>query len=72
MDNKPLAYRMSPMTLDEYAELVKDCLEILPEDIIIHRMTGDGDKKILIAPKWSEDKKNVLNTLKRVCDIKEN
>ena len=35
-------------------------------------MTGDGDKKILIAPKWSEDKKNVLNTLKRVCDIKEN
>lgn len=60
------------LSLDEYALLVKDALDVLPENIIIHRMTGDGDKKILIAPKWSEDKKNVLNTLKRVCDIKEN
>lgn len=60
------------LSLDEYALLVKDALDVLPENIIIHRMTGDGDKKNLIAPKWSEDKKNVLNTLKRVCDIKEN
>jgi len=60
------------LSLDEYALLVKDALDVLPESIIIHRMTGDGDKKILISPKWSEDKKNVLNTLKRVCDIKEN
>lgn len=60
------------LSLDEYALLVKDALDVLPENIIIHRMTGDGDKKILISPKWSEDKKNVLNTLKRVCDIKEN
>lgn len=60
------------LSLDEYALLVKDALDVLPENIVIHRMTGDGDKKILISPKWSEDKKNVLNTLKRVCDIKEN
>ena len=60
------------LSLAEYASLIKDALDVLPENIIIHRMTGDGDKKILIAPKWSEDKKNVLNTLKRVCDIKEN
>lgn len=60
------------LSLGEYASLIKDALDVLPENIIIHRMTGDGDKKILIAPKWSEDKKNVLNTLKRVCDIKEN
>ena len=59
------------LSLDEYASLVKDALDVLPENIIIHRMTGDGDKKILIAPKWSEDKKNVLNTLHRVLDIKE-
>jgi hypothetical protein len=59
------------LSLDEYALLVKDALDVLPENIIIHRMTGDGDKKILIAPKWSEDKKNVLNTLHRVLDIKE-
>lgn len=56
------------LTLDEYADLVRDCLDILPEDIIIHRMTGDGDKKILIAPEWSRDKKNVLNTLNRVLN----
>ena len=60
------------LSLGEYASLIKDALDVLPENIIIHRMTGDGDKKILIAPEWSEDKKNVLNTLKRVCDIKEN
>ena len=59
------------LSLDEYASLVKDALDVLPENIIIHRMTGDGDKKILIAPKWSEDKKNVLNTLHRVCDIRD-
>lgn len=59
------------LSLDEYALLVKDALDVLPENIIIHRMTGDGDKKILIAPGWSEDKKNVLNTLHRVLDIKE-
>ena len=59
------------LSLDEYALLVKDALDVLPENIIIHRMTGDGDKKILIAPKWSEDKKNVLNTLHRVCDIRD-
>lgn len=63
-----LAGKFQCLTLDEYAELVKDSLEILPEDIIIHRMTGDGDKKILIAPEWSVDKKNVLNTLNRVLN----
>lgn len=59
------------LTLDEYASLIKDALDILPANIVIHRMTGDGDKKILIAPKWSEDKKNVLNTLHRVLEITE-
>ena len=53
------------LTLEEYVSLIKDALELLPEDIIIHRMTGDGDKKILIAPLWSADKKKVLNTLKK-------
>ena len=59
------------LTLDEYASLIRDALDILPANIVIHRMTGDGDKKILIAPKWSEDKKNVLNTLHRVLEITE-
>ena len=59
------------LTLDEYASLIRDALDILPANIVIHRMTGDGDKKILVAPRWSEDKKNVLNTLHRVLEITE-
>ena len=51
------------LSMDEYINLVRESLDILPEDIIIHRMTGDGDKRLLIAPEWSKDKKHVLNRL---------
>ena len=50
-------------TMDEYIDTVIDCVEHLREDIVIHRITGDGPKKILIAPIWSGNKKKVLNTL---------
>lgn len=53
----------SCMTLDEYASLIRKCIEIIPTNVAIHRMTGDGDKKTLIAPLWSGDKKRVLNTI---------
>ncbi len=53
------------LTLEEYCALVKDILDILPDDITIHRLTGDGPKRLLIEPKWSADKKRVMNTLKR-------
>ena len=53
------------MTMEEYIDLISDCLDILPDDIIIHRLTGDGPKKILIAPEWSADKKRVLNELQK-------
>lgn len=48
---------------DEYVNLVVECLKIIPKNIVIHRMTGDGDKKILLAPEWSKEKKTVLNAL---------
>ena len=51
------------MTMEEYVDLVHDAIEALPDDIIIHRMTGDGAKRTLIAPMWSADKKRVLNAL---------
>lgn len=54
------------MTLPEYAALVADCIALLPRETVVHRITGDGPKKLLIAPKWSADKKKVLNTLRRV------
>lgn len=51
------------MTLEEYADLVAECVRILPEKTVLHRMTGDGPRRLLIAPLWSLDKKRVLNTL---------
>ncbi len=51
---------------DEYTDLVISCLEILPKHLTIHRITGDGPKKLLLAPDWSADKKIVLNRIHRV------
>lgn len=53
------------LELDEYIDIIKACVEIIPSDIVIHRLTGDGAKKDLIAPLWSADKKNVLNKLNK-------
>ena len=58
------------MTLEEYCALVRDCLQVLPDDIVIHRLTGDGPKSLLIAPLWSGDKKRVLNTMRKaIADL---
>ena len=50
--------------LDEYCEIVGRCLQVLPKDTVIHRLTGDGPKKLLIAPLWSGNKKLVMNTMR--------
>ncbi|MDE6620234.1 MAG: TIGR01212 family radical SAM protein [Lachnospiraceae bacterium] len=47
----------------EYIDIIISCLEILPPDMVIHRVTGDGPKALLLAPLWSLDKRHVLNTL---------
>lgn len=54
------------LTLEEYVDVLCDCIEILPPDVVIHRLTGDGDKKLLISPMWSADKKRVLNTINKI------
>jgi radical SAM protein (TIGR01212 family) len=51
------------MSLEEYGNILKKCVALLPENIVVHRITGDGAKKDLIAPLWSADKKRVLNYL---------
>lgn len=59
-------YELSPFALPgllEYADLIAECIRILPPHITIHRLTGDGPKKLLLAPLWSADKKRVLNTI---------
>jgi len=53
------------LTMEEYADLVCECLEIIPNHVVIHRITGDGSKKDLIGPLWSSDKKKVLNYLNK-------
>lgn len=53
------------MSEDEYIELLKRCISIIPENIVIHRLTGDGDKKILIAPQWSANKRHVWNRIQK-------
>lgn len=53
------------LTLEQYTEIIKECIQIIPENVVIHRLTGDGAKKDLIAPLWSADKKTVLNTINR-------
>ena len=61
-------YREKPFkifSLDEYTEILINCLRILPESVVIHRMTGDGDKRLLVEPLWSADKKRVLNTINK-------
>ena len=57
------------LSMEEYGEILKQCTAVLPEDVVVHRITGDGAKKDLIAPLWSADKKRVLNYLHRVLQM---
>lgn len=54
------------LTLEEYGKWLKACIDVLPPHIVVHRITGDGAKKDLMAPLWSGDKKKVLNYLNNV------
>ncbi|MBR3864428.1 MAG: TIGR01212 family radical SAM protein [Clostridia bacterium] len=51
------------LSLNEYIDLLAKCVELLPPDMVIHRLTGDAPKSILVAPKWSANKKMVLNSI---------
>ncbi len=55
----------SVMSLEEYVSLITKLVQTLPENIVVHRLTGDGPKKLLVAPLWSADKKRVLNALSK-------
>ena len=60
----------SCLSLEEYGDILRRCVEVLPEDTVVHRITGDGAKKDLIAPLWSADKKRVLNYLYGLLGIR--
>ncbi len=51
------------LELSQYTDIIVSIVERLPKDMVVHRITGDGPKNLLIAPLWSGDKKRVLNTI---------
>ena len=56
---------VKPMSLNEYMDILFKCIERIPKNIVIHRITGDAPKKYLVEPLWSGDKKKVLNTINK-------
>ncbi len=61
-------YRQGTITclsLPAYIDILEVCIRCLPRNMVIHRLTGDGDKRLLLAPAWSKDKRLVLNTIER-------
>lgn len=58
------AGKFQTLTLEHYISLLEQCLRVLPPEVVIHRLTGDGAKRDLIAPLWSANKKRVLNAIR--------
>ncbi len=74
LKNTPLAEeyekgRVQALSIEEYAEILANCISCLPPETVVHRITGDGAKRDLIAPLWSADKKKTLNYLHRYLKI---
>ncbi len=56
--------KVIPLSLEDYGRILKNCISVLPKEVVVHRITGDGAKNNLIAPLWSANKKKVLNYLR--------
>ena len=57
--------RVGVLTEDEYFRILKACVKVIPDEVVVHRLTGDGDKRILIAPIWSGNKREVWNRIQK-------
>lgn len=60
--------KFSVLSLEEYTDILAKCITYIPPNVVIHRITGDGPKSLLIAPEWSGNKKMVLNYINRKFD----
>ncbi len=58
------------MTEEDYVRTVADCISVLHPDIVIHRLTGDGNSRILLAPLWSRNKRHVLNSIRHELSVR--
>lgn len=61
-----LEKQFNVLSKEEYFELLKKAIKKFPENLVVHRLTGDPPKSVLVEPKWTEDKKRVLNDLKKL------
>ena len=66
LEKEYLEGKVQCLTMEQYGLILRRCLQEVPSSVTVHRITGDGAKKNLIAPTWSADKKRVLNYLKEV------
>lgn len=57
------AGKFDVLTLEQYIAALEVCVQAIPREMVIHRLTGDGAKRDLVAPLWSGDKKRVLNAI---------
>ena len=62
------AGKFEVLSLDEYISALEACIESIPPEMVVHRLTGDGAKRFLVAPVWSADKKTVLNAINRAFE----
>lgn len=60
--------KFNALTMEQYIDILCDAVSIIPKNVVVHRLTGDGDKKILVAPLWSGNKKVVLNTINKTFE----
>ena len=65
LEKEYLSGKFECLSLENYAEILKKCIAVLPPDVVVHRITGDGAKRDLVAPMWSADKKSTLNYLNK-------
>jgi radical SAM superfamily enzyme len=59
------------MSREEYASMVVDGIELLPKNMVVHRVTGDGKRELLHEPKWSLDKLKVLSMIDKELKIRD-
>ena len=53
------------LEMEEYFDIVEEAIKILPQTAVVHRFTGDGPKRILLAPEWTKNKRQVVNYINR-------
>lgn len=58
--------KFSCLSMEQYGQMLRACIDVLPPQVVVHRITGDGAKRDLVAPLWSADKKRVLNYLQSI------